>query len=203
MQTPEFFAAVPSLRLRDPLAGFLGASTDGVIEYGYLDAVKLAGHSCPTVAAAYALTRRALRALYGDELPERGGIRVEFRDPRTAGATGVIANVIALITGAGDGTAFKGIAGRFDRRGLMLFDVEMPLEIRFSRVDTDAAVDAMTDLPRVPAAPGLAAAMQSCLGGQASPNELRRFGELWQDRVRRLLIDHGDDDEVFVIRPLA
>lgn len=177
MQTPEFFVAVPRLRLRDPLAGFLGAAVDGVLEYGYLDAVKLAGHSCPTVAAAYALTRRALQALYGDQLPERGGIRVEFRDPRTAGVTGVIANVIGLLTGAGDGTAFKGIAGQFDRRGLMVFDVELPLEIRFSRVDTDVAVDALADLRRVPAAPGLAELMQVCLGGHPATDELRRFGE--------------------------
>lgn len=31
----------------DPLAEFLGAAEGGLIEYGYADAVKLAGHSCP------------------------------------------------------------------------------------------------------------------------------------------------------------
>jgi hypothetical protein len=63
MPHPEFFDAVPRLRMHDPLAQFLGASDDGMIEYGYGDAVKLAGHSCPTVASAYGLTRLALRAL--------------------------------------------------------------------------------------------------------------------------------------------
>ena len=53
MQYPAFFDAVPHLRLRDPLAEFLGAIEDGVVEYTYVDAVKLAGHSCPTVASAY------------------------------------------------------------------------------------------------------------------------------------------------------
>ena len=33
------------------------------LEYCYLDAVKLAGHSCPTVAGGYLATIRALRFL--------------------------------------------------------------------------------------------------------------------------------------------
>ena len=44
MQTPEFFDTVPRIVVRDALAEFLGAVGDGVIEYAYLDAVKLAGH---------------------------------------------------------------------------------------------------------------------------------------------------------------
>ncbi len=44
----------------------------------YLDVVKSAGHSCPTVAGAYLATREALKRLYGDELPERGAIRVDL-----------------------------------------------------------------------------------------------------------------------------
>ena len=76
---PAFFAQAPTLRVRDPLAQFLGAATDGLLEYHYADAVRLAGHSCPTVAGAYLLTRRGLRALYGDDLPERGNIAVQTR----------------------------------------------------------------------------------------------------------------------------
>ena len=53
MQTPAFYDQVRSLSVYDPLAEFLGAAGTGRIEYRYLDAVKLAGHSCPTVAAAY------------------------------------------------------------------------------------------------------------------------------------------------------
>lgn len=78
MKYPDFFDAIPRIVLRDPLAEFLGAADGGLIEYSYLDAVKLAGHSCPTVASAFCLTRRAMRALYGDALPERGGLRVAF-----------------------------------------------------------------------------------------------------------------------------
>jgi hypothetical protein len=78
----------------------LGAAEGGLIEYSYLDAVKLAGHSCPTVASAFWLTRQALLALYGDTLPERGGLRVEFSAAAEDGVSGVMANVVSLITGA-------------------------------------------------------------------------------------------------------
>ena len=151
MHYPEFFDAVPRIRLRDPLAEFLGAFEGGLIEYAYLDAVRLAGHSCPTVASAYWLTRQALRALYGDALPERGGVRVAFREHATAGVTGVIANVVSLITGVTTDTGFKGLAGRFDRRNLLAFDAHQPLDLRFTRVDTGAAVDAIAHLRQVPA----------------------------------------------------
>jgi hypothetical protein len=47
---PAFFDAVPAITLRDPLAEILGAAEGGLIEYRFADAVRLAGHSCPTVA---------------------------------------------------------------------------------------------------------------------------------------------------------
>lgn len=203
MRYPDFFDAVPRIRLHDPLADFLGAFEGGVIEYAYLDAVRLAGHSCPTVASAYWLTSQALRALYGEALPERGGVQVAFREPRTAGVTGVIANVVSLLTGATTDTGFKGLAGRFDRRGLLDFEARQPLDLRFTRVDTGAAVDAVAHLREVPADPRMAPLMQACLAGAARPDEARLFGELWQERVRRVLLDHGDDPAVFVVRPAA
>lgn len=53
MDFPDFFDKVPTISMREPLAKFLGASKSGIITYNYSDAVKLAGHSCPTVAGAY------------------------------------------------------------------------------------------------------------------------------------------------------
>jgi len=200
MPHPEFFDAVPRLRMRDPLAQFLGAADDGVIEYGYGDAVRLAGHSCPTVASAYGLTRLALRALYGSDLPQRGAIRVEFREDRTAGVTGVIANVVSLLTGAAGDTGFKGLGGRFDRRNLLVFNADVPLEIRFTRTDTGARVDAAAHVRLVPGDPEMPALLQRCLTGQAGPEEALRFGAMWQARVRRILIEHGEDPAVFVVR---
>jgi len=201
MTFPDYFSQVPAITLRDPLAELLGAAEDGLIEYRFADAVKLAGHSCPTVASAYWLTCLALRALYGATLPERGGVQVTFRDSRVSGVTGVIANVVSLLTGATTDTGFKGLAGRFDRRGLLDFDARQPLDLRFTRLDTGAAVDAVAHLREVPADPRMAPLMQACLSGYASPAEARQFGELWQARVRRVLLEHGDDPAVFVVRP--
>jgi hypothetical protein len=200
MKYPDFFDVVPGIRLRDPLAAFLGALEDGIIEYGYLDAVKLAGHSCPTVASAYWLTRQALRALYGENLPERGGIRVEFAAGMADGVTGVIANVVTMLTGAAGDGGFKGLAGQFTRRRLLSFDADVPLEIRYTRLDGQGQVDAAANPARVPAHPEMAALMQRCLSGVAAASEVRQFGMLWQERVQRLLLDHGEDAEVFVLR---
>lgn len=200
MAFPEFFAAAPALRVRDPLAAFLGASEGGVIEYAYADAVKLAGHSCPTVAGAYCLTRAALRALYGDALPERGGVALAFRDPADAGVTGVIANVASMLTGAAAEGGFKGLAGRYRRKDLLSFGAGVPLDIRFTRLDTGAAVDAVAELGRVPSHPELPEAMQRALAPDATGEEVARFGRLWQDRVRRILLEHADDAAVFLVR---
>jgi len=200
MQFPEFFDAAPRIVMRDPLARFLGAAADGVIEYQYADVVKLAGHSCPTVASAYLITRAALKALYPDTLPVRGEVRVELRDERTAGATGVIANVASFLTGATADTGFKGIGGHFDRRNLLFFGTGTSGQLRFSRVDSDAAVNVSAKLDRVPPDPRAALLLPKCLSGVASTEETAVFQWLWQGRVRTLLLDCADDPEVIVVQ---
>ena len=149
------------------------------------------------------MTRRALLALYPDSLPERGAIRAEFRADRLSGVTGVIAGVVTLITGATSDTGFKGLAGRFDRRRLMYFLADIGDEIRFTRLDTGAAVDVRAELQSVPFAPQTPALMQKCLEGTASAEESAEFRDCWQERVRKLLLEHGDDPEVFVLRRVA
>ena len=200
MQYPAFFDTVPRLKMRDPLAGFLGACQGGVIEYSYLDVVKLAGHSCPTVASAYWMTHQSLHVLYGDEIPERGAIRVEFKEDLLTGVTGVMANVISMLTGATSDTGFKGLAGRYDRRNLLFFNADIPGEIRFTRQDSGAKVDVITNLRNVPGDPEMLELMQRSLRGDASQAETERFGVIWQERVRRILLEHGNDAEIFVIR---
>ncbi|MGE5493393.1 MAG: hypothetical protein ACM31P_19210 [Actinomycetota bacterium] len=194
---PDFFARVPTITLRDPLARFLGAAEDGLIEYGFADAVKLAGHSCPTVAGAYLMTCRALKALYGDELPERGGIRVDFREDQGSGVAGVIASVVTLLTGAAGPGGFKGLAGRHGRRDLLHFGVgEVAGEVRFTRRDNGRSVTAAIDLSSIPADPRMPMLLQGLLSGDNNPESERLFGQLWQARVRSILIDHFDDPEV-------
>ena len=200
MPFPQFFDAAPRITVRDPLARFLGAADDGVIEYGYVDVVKLAGHSCPTVASAYLMTRAALGSLYPDALPERGGVRVELRDDQLEGATGVVANVATFLTGATHDSGFKGIAGHFDRRNLLFFGVDIQGELRFTRTDTGAAVIVSARLDRVPADPRMVPLLQRCLAGAATADEATRFQSLWQGRVRSLLVEHVDDPDVIVVQ---
>jgi len=199
MHLPEFFAESPHLRVCDPLADFLGAARDGVIEYVYADVVKLAGHSCPTVVSAFLLTRAALAALYPQALPQRGSIRVELRGERLEGVNGVFASVLTLLTGATEDTGFKGVGGRFDRRGLLFFGADIPAQMRLTRLDSGESVAASARLDRVPGDPRIAQLMPRCLDGSASAEEASRFRTLWQARVRALLLEHADDPAVFEI----
>lgn len=198
---PAFFAQAPRIRVRDPLAAFLGAAQGGVLDYGYDDAVRLAGHSCPTVAAAWLMTRAALTALYREGLPERGGVIVEMRDAAEAGVTGVEARVASLPTGAAGDEGFKGIAGRFARRGLLRFSARIEGQIRITRSDGGGAVDLAAALDRVPGDAGMREAMMGALADDAE--SLAAFGALWQQRVRRLLLEHADDPEVILVRAVV
>lgn len=200
---PQFMASAPTIVVHDALAGFLGAVDDGIIEYRYVDAVRLAGHSCPTVASAFLMVRRALAHLFHDALPERGGIRVDCRERRDAGVGGVVAGVCTLVTGAAEDGGFHGLGGRFVRRDLLRFAQPIGDECRFTRIDTNDAVEASVHLARVPGDPQLRELMPRCVAGVASDDEASQFRRLWQDRVRRLLLEHANDPEVIVVRPTA
>lgn len=193
MSFPEFFDAVPRITLHDPLAELLGAADQGLIVYGYADAVKLAGHSCPTVAGAYLMTLKALGALYPDRTPERGDIRVDLRATQADGTAGVVAAVAGLITGAAGEGGFKGLGGRYARRDLLRFSAEIDAELRFTRCDTQASVMVCYRPECVPPATELQALMPRVVADEASAAERTEFGRLWQMRVKRILIDHFDD----------
>lgn len=197
MNQPTFVADVPKILMRDPLAQFLGAAEDGVIEYSYADAVKLTGHSCPTVAGAYLMTLKALAYLYPDALPERGAIKVELREAVHTGVTGVIASVVGLITGAAAEGGFKGLGGRFVRKGLLSYGAPVDGTLRCTRTDTGRHVTASYDGARVPAPPALRALLGKSPMTEAEHGE---FARLWQERIKRILIDHFDDPELVLLR---
>lgn len=198
MHTPAFFADVAPIVVDDPLAAMLGAADGGRLEYHYIDAVKLAGHSCPTVAGAWLMTRKALATLYPDSVPQRGGVRVEMRQAIGDGVTGVIANVIGLVTGAAAEGGFKGLAGRYGRQNLLRFGVTMTGEVRFTRLDTGAAIELVHQPQVVPRPAGLTELLRDALGPGADPSAAVPFGKAWQAWVRTLLVDHADDPALIV-----
>ena len=199
MQYPAFFDEVEPIALYDPLAEFLGAARNGRVEYTYLDAVKLAGHSCPTVAVAYLMTVKALQALYPGATPERGAIRVRLRGEMELGVTGVIANVVGLITGATQKNGFKGIAGRFDRRDLLFFNTGIDADIHFERVDSGAAVTVAYRADLVPGSARLKALAGKLGTLGLTPAEQHEFGAEWQARVGRILIEEADNPALVVV----
>jgi len=50
--------------------------------------------------------------------------------------------------------------------------------------------------------PRLGHLLPDVIMGTASAEEAALFRTLWQDRVRRILVDHGDDPELVEIRPV-
>ncbi len=190
---PEFFKRVPSIVTYDPLAEMLGTFKDGKIMYNYIQIVKAAGHSCPTVAGGYAMTYHALKALYDEELPVRGNIKVEFKEDIEEGVIGVIANVITNITGATDKSGFKGIGGKFARHSLMFFHAPISSSARFTRVDTGKSVDIFYDHSKVPGSPKIQPLMQKIMQGIATKDEKEEFGKLWQTRVEKILCEKFDE----------
>lgn len=195
MEFPDFFAAAPEITLRDPLAAFLGASRGGMLRYSYADAVKLAGHSCPTVAGAYLMLRRGLAVLYGNEAPERGGVEVHMRDPRDEGTTGVTASIATLLTGAAPETGFAGIGSGqvFSRRALLHFNAPIDALLGLRRRDNGRGVLLDLDMTVVPHAPEMQRLFPLVLTGRADNEQQDRFGTLWQGRVAEMLTAHADD----------
>lgn len=195
MDFPDFFADAPAISLRDPLAVILGASKRGVMTYTYADAVKLAGHSCPTVASAYLMVWHGLKHLYGGDIPERGGLEVHLRDPRDHGTTGVIASVATLLTGAAPETGFAGIgpARLFVRRDLLHFDAPIASLMALRRRDNGCGVLLDVDTSVVPPDRKMQQLFPRILAEQAEDVERAQFAELWQSRVERMLIQHAED----------
>ena len=203
MKYPDFYKQVKTIKLYDPLSEFLGSFEDGIIEFNYLNIVQAAGHSCPTVAGAYLMTYKALEALYPNEIAERGNIKVEFKENIEEGVAGVIANVISNITGATRITGFKGIAGKFVRHSLMSFDAETNSSARFTRLDTNKTVEVYYNPSMVGGSPMMQPLMQKTIGGMASEEEKAEFGKLWQARVKAIIIDNCDNENMLRVIELA
>ncbi len=199
MKYPEFYNQVKTIKLYDPLSEFLGSFEEGIIEFNYAQIVQSAGHSCPTVAGAYLMTYKALEALYPNEIAERGNIKVEFKENIEEGVAGVIGNVISSITGATGITGFKGIGGKFVRHSLMDFDANINSNVRFTRVDTNKSVDVFYNPSSIEGSPMMQPLMQKIMAKMASPLEKSEFGKMWQARVKLIIIDNCDNEDIIKV----
>ncbi len=200
---PAFYAKAPRVTLRDPLAEFLGAARGGLIEYRYADVVRLAGHSCPTVAGAYLMALHGLKALYGDALPVRGDVEVFMRGAPGSGVTGVIASVVQLVTGAAGETGFPGAGSLalYARKHLLAFGADVDGVLGMRRRDTGQAVSVHLDSALLPWPDAMRPLMAKAFSRQADATELERFAALWQERVRAMLVDHANNPALVWTEP--
>jgi len=197
MKHPEFFETIETIILKDELSEVLGAFEEGIIRFSYLDVVKSAGHSCPTVAGAFLMAREGLKSLYGDSLPKRGEIKVFFKNDILEGTTGVVGNVFSLISGATHEWGFKGLGGVYDRRFLMHFNAQIPLHVRLQRMDNAEQVDIAYTPNVIDTNPLMSLLMKKVLSGVANSEDKKLFGTLWQARVREILENF---DKVIVLK---
>jgi len=184
------FPSEPSLTLFDPLADLLGAG-DGRLHYRFDDIVKLSGHACPTVAGAFLMGIKALEALYGDQVPTRGNIKITSPGTISSGVNGPISQVLTFITGAAGDNGFHGLGGHYRRSGLLEFTGDSSGDYTFRRTDTNAAVCANYNPSSIPPAPEMGSLLQQVLQGEGDSDTKSRFQKLWRDRVMQILQDEG------------
>ncbi|MBI5599781.1 MAG: hypothetical protein HY890_08630 [Deltaproteobacteria bacterium] len=202
----DFFDEVETIRLNDPLSYVLGSQYEGEpFVFEYADAVKLAGHSCPAVSGAYKLTALALKALYGDELPVRGEIRVLIKGEPSQLAYGPQAQVIMLITGASGVTGFHGLGGRYSRFNKLRFD-EKDFQFStfiFEREDTKKAVKVVYNPGVLPQDPAMSDLSPRVIQGVATVKEKEQFIALWQGKVRKILLEDKKYPGLFTVEEIT
>ncbi len=180
MNYPKFFDEVEHIVLKDDLGTFLGSFDE--IDLSYLDIVKVSGHSCATVGGAYMMALKGLKALYGEELPQRGQIKVELKGTLDDN-TGVVAQVLSNITGATDNTGFLGVQGKFNRRGLLFYGADIEGNVRFTRLDTGKSVEVYYTPGKVKNPKEV---LQTAIGPDATEESKKTFPQRWQEMVKTL-----------------
>jgi len=181
---PEFFNTIPTIGLYDDLSKFLGATNDGVITLSYLDITKTAGHSCATVAGAYLIALKGLQALYGENLPVRGEIKVELKHTPTEDNAGVVGCVLSNITGATTDYGFGGIpTGKYNRRELLYFGANIESDVCFTRVDTGKKV-CINYKPQTVVNP--MKILKSAIMPDAKQEDIESFPQRFQEMVKTI-----------------
>jgi formylmethanofuran dehydrogenase subunit E len=201
----DFFDKVEPIRLKEPLAYVLGAQNEGEpFVFNYSDAVLLAGHSCPAVSGAYKVTQKALKVLYGKELPVRGEIRVVIKGGPSDLAYGPQGQVISFITGACGVTGFHGLGGRYGRDHKLFFD-ENDMQFNtyvFQREDTGKAVKVVYNPQALPQDARMNELVPYVLRGTATVQQKDLFISIWQGNVRRILLEDENYPGLFEVEEI-
>jgi len=188
MKYPEFFDKIEHIVLKDELSGFLGTTEKGIIDISYLEIVKMAGHSCGVVSGAYLSALKGLKALFGEELPKRGEIKVELKG-KLEDNSGVTAQVLSNITGATADTGFLGLPnGKFNRRNLLFFGADIPGDVRFTRLDSGKSVNVKYMPGKVVNPKEI---LMTAIGPNATKESRRTFPTRWQEMVKTIF-DNAD-----------
>ena len=184
MQYQPFFDDIEPIVLIDELAKFLGVNDTGIIEITYLDIVKTAGHSCGTVAGAYLSALLGLKALFPNETPKRGEIKVELRRTPTEENAGVVGCVLSNITGATTDYGFGGIpGGKFNRRDLLFYEADIDADIRFTRLDLGKSISVNYHPHKVVNPMKI---LMSAIGENATPEDIASFPQRFQAMIKTL-----------------
>ena len=203
----DFFDDVETISVKDPLSYALGVMEDGEpMVFTYKDAIKMAGHSCAAVSGAYKITAKALKALYGDELPVRGDIKITVKGKPTDLAYGPMSQVMTLITGASTETGFQGLGGgRYGRYRLLSFDGDNfePNTFIFERRDTGKKVKVVFNQQPLPENPRMGMVAGPALSGAASDEVREEFFSIWQGKVRMILLDDDKYPGLFTVTEIA
>jgi len=191
-----FYDDVEPIKLKEPLAEFLGAIDEGEeFIFTYTDAIKLAGHSCPAVSGTYKITQKAFKSLYGNEIPVRGEISVRILGSVEYGANGPISQVISLITGAAPETGFAGLGDKFVRKNGLIFDKknEERNAFVFTRMDNNKSVKINYHPEKIPSDEDMSTLFRKCMVGTATKKQEEDFKKMWQERVRIVLFEEVKD----------
>ncbi len=200
----DFLKEVKPIRFKEPLAETLGAlKEDGlVLEYSFIDVVKMAGHACPTVSGAYLCCQKALDKLYPDEIPVRGEISVSVYGESDEGVYGVMGQVFSFLTGAAPITGFRGLGHKFKRKDLLTFNPEKidskAMCFEFRRVDNSMGVLVKFYPLDIPFSPEkgkrLGELLERVIWEAAKNEERKELQNLWMEKVKGMLLEEKEID---------
>lgn len=200
MQFPEYYQQIEKIQLFDPLAEILGSSNEGIINFTFADAVRFAGHGCPTVGGAYLMILAGVKLLFKNQLPVRGMLEVHMNQAKDSGTTGVIAAVAGFILGASDEGGFKGLAGMHFRNNLIKFSQDFKGHMRLVRIDSGESIILEYHPEIVPGNQLTGLLLDKILKNLATNEEKKAFQTIWNQRLEKIMVNEFSNPNLIITR---